>query len=298
MPTGMIGILRPARKKYMTEQKVRTEDVLTACRTGRFDVRAWRVDAMRIEVGVFVEQTILLVVAGKGRFVSGDRDSVPVAADRIILCPADCCYRLTAEVPLDVLVVRIDGVRFGRSADFGKDTDRGCILLRMTSPLREYTHCLACCLAAGMEDDAFVRLKVCELLYLLRVCYPESVAVALEAGKKRDMDFVRLVERNWNKVRNKAELATVAGLSISHLGVKFRESFGKPPYQWLTERRCEAIYQRLVYGRETFRKIGADFHFRSAQHFNDFCKKHFGATPGVIRRTGGNRVVAVDVETV
>ena len=58
--------------------------------------------------------------------------------------------------------------------------------------------------------------------------------------------------------KNKAELAAVTGLSISHLGVKFREVFGVPPYRWLTERRCEAIFHRLVYGQDSFRQIGAD----------------------------------------
>ncbi len=273
---------------WMTEQKVRTDDLLIACRVGRFAIGEWKLEAEQTAEGVFAERTILLVTEGKGQFMCGERHPVAIEPERIVVCPSDCSFRLEAETPVCVTAVRIDGINFTRSAIWSRSSEALANgILPMKPVIRTYTDGLRTCTAAGLADDTFTRLKACELLYLLRVSYPEVAFGSLESGSVRDAEFVRLVEQNWNKVKNKAELAAVTGLSISHLGVKFREVFGVPPYRWLTERRCEAIFHRLVYGQDSFRQIGADFHFRSAQHFNDFCKKHFGATPGVVRRTRG-----------
>lgn len=272
----------------MTES-VKTDDLLIACRTGQFGVEEWSVETAQTVEGVLAERAILLCLAGRGRFLCGERNVTVVADGCLVACPGDCCFHLAADEPMHVLAVRMSGVTFSRSAIWSRAADApNDGVVSMTPIVRAYAEGLRDALRAGVQDDTFIRLKACELLCLLRVSYPDLVSTCRVSEDVRDAEFVRMVERYWKKVRNKAELAAAMGMSASHLGVRFRESFGVPPYRWLTERRCEAILHRLIYGKESFRQIGAEFHFRSAQHFNDFCKKHFGTTPGDVRRRGGS----------
>lgn len=81
------------------------------------------------------------------------------------------------------------------------------------------------------------------------------------------MDFTRIVMDNWSRVRSKAELAAIAGLSTSRFGVKFKEVFGTSPYQWMMSRKSEQIYHKLVYGSESLREISEEFRFGSVQSF-------------------------------
>ena len=80
---------------------------------------------------------------------------------------------------------------------------------------------------------------------------------------------------------------------VSIFGVKFKEVFGTSPYQWMMSRKSEQIYHKLVYGSESLREISEEFRFGSVQHFNDFCKKRFGMTPGKLRSQKRAEVVAV-----
>ena len=100
---------------WMTEQKVRTDDLLIACRVGRFAIGEWKLEAEQTAEGVFAERTILLVTEGKGQFMCGERHPVAIEPERIVVCPSDCSFRLEAETPVCVTAVRIDGINFTRS---------------------------------------------------------------------------------------------------------------------------------------------------------------------------------------
>ena len=167
-------------------------------------------------------------------------------------------------------------------------------MLEMNERLWEYALTVSEYLFDGISSPRFMRMKAFEFMHLLQFYYArDELAAFFSPLLDEDMDFTRIVMDNWSRVRSKAELAAIAGLSTSRFGVKFKEVFGTSPYQWMMSRKSEQIYHKLVYGSESLREISEEFRFGSVQHFNDFCKKRFGMTPGKLRSQKRAEVVAV-----
>ncbi len=159
-------------------------------------------------------------------------------------------------------------------------------LLAMNDRLWTFATNVADCMGDGLKCTKFLAMKITEMMFLFRVYYTKEVlADFFSPVLNKDMEFANIILENWAIVKNKSDLATLVKLSPSRFGVKFKEVFGMAPYQWLMNQRSERIYHELVYTNNSFRQISEDFRFGSVQHFNDFCKKQFGKTPGQIRES-------------
>jgi AraC family transcriptional regulator len=80
-------------------------------------------------------------------------------------------------------------------------------------------------------------------------------------------------------------LAEVANLSPYYFSRAFKESFGVPPYRFLTSRRIERAKDFLADPEVSVTRIGLDLGFSETSSFTTAFRKHAGLTPTAYRRS-------------
>lgn len=105
----------------------------------------------------------------------------------------------------------------------------------------------------------------------------------LDPGRIRAIDA--FVEANLDEPLTLAQLAKVAGISRYHFLRSFKETTGLSPLQYVITKRVERAHHMLLTSSETIAEIAYDTGFSSQSHLNRVFKKHFGTTPGAIKRT-------------
>ncbi len=96
--------------------------------------------------------------------------------------------------------------------------------------------------------------------------------------------FASFVYNNYLNVRNIQELASAYCLSLSPFYKRFQNTFGMAAYQWVIRRKNEILLYELINGDKILKQLADDLKFLSPSQFCDYCKKHFGAPPGKIRK--------------
>ena len=79
------------------------------------------------------------------------------------------------------------------------------------------------------------------------------------------------------------DLASEAGLSQFHFSRAFRNTTGRSPYQYLTERRIERARTLLLHGCQPLSRIAVECGFASQQHFSTVFRRHVGNSPAAYR---------------
>jgi AraC family transcriptional regulator len=85
------------------------------------------------------------------------------------------------------------------------------------------------------------------------------------------------------------KVAEACELSLSHFARAFKQTFHKPPYQWLTERRVDRARDLLTNSRLPLADIATRCGFTDQSALHRIFKRIHGVTPGIWRRskTGG-----------
>lgn len=76
-----------------------------------------------------------------------------------------------------------------------------------------------------------------------------------------------------------ADVASVAGLSVSHLKVLFRQAFGIPVHQYLIRRRLERAKDLLSEGKLPISQIAFETGFAHQSHLARHMRRVFGVSP-------------------
>jgi AraC family transcriptional regulator len=82
-----------------------------------------------------------------------------------------------------------------------------------------------------------------------------------------------------------SELAAIAGLSTHHFVEAFKISVGKPPHQYVMERRVQRALELLRHREGTIAEIAEAAGFSSQSHLTANCCRATGLTPGRFRRS-------------
>ncbi len=81
------------------------------------------------------------------------------------------------------------------------------------------------------------------------------------------------------------QIAEACELSISHFARAFKQSFRRPPYQWLMERRVDRARDLMTNSRLSLADIAGRCGFADQSALNRSFKRIHGVTPGIWRRT-------------
>jgi len=80
------------------------------------------------------------------------------------------------------------------------------------------------------------------------------------------------------------QVAEACGLSVGHFARAFKETFGRPPYLWLTERRIDRARDLMTNSHLSIAEIATLCGFADQSAFNRSFKGVHGIPPGVWRR--------------
>lgn len=159
------------------------------------------------------------------------------------------------------------------------------IELEINEPLYNFLMLLVQYQENNYLDYKLYSSKRNELFYLLKAIYPkEKLDNFFYLLNSEPSKFEKLVEANYMKAKNVKELANLMGYGINSFRVKFKETFGIPPYQWLLNKKAKLILSNLIKNGDDFKKIIDDFGFTSHSHLYKFCKIKFGFTPEELKK--------------
>jgi AraC-like DNA-binding protein len=156
--------------------------------------------------------------------------------------------------------------------------------LKMNSVINNFLNVLVCTIEDGLKCAYLHELKQKELLYYMRAYYPKKDLFAFFAPiLSDDIVFSELIYKNLDKVKTISELAEIVNYSVSGFKKRFLKVFGASPYQWILKQKAKKIYYEINCSQKSFKEISMEFEFSSSAHFDKFCKKEFGVSPGTIR---------------
>lgn len=236
---------------------------------------------------------LMFVMEGKIIVTFDGVKALPVPKGFAVLIPLGSEYKIEARAGTHIFICRVaPGLQLCHEfslEDLYREKDKvtqNTFLLPINERVQAYLDLTSECVNDGLKCTKYLNMKVSEIMYLLRVYYfKEELASFFYPILNNDAEFARVILTSWMSAKNKIELADLTHLSPSRFGVKFKEVFGISPYKWLLSRRSEKIHHELIHGHHSFKEISEEFRFNSVQHFNDFCKKQFGMTPGQIRNS-------------
>jgi AraC-like DNA-binding protein len=156
--------------------------------------------------------------------------------------------------------------------------------LKMNETIHDFLYCLTKSLDDGLKCAYFHELKQKELLFYLRAYYPKKDLFDFFAPiLYNDISFAEMVYKNFDKAKNITELASLTNYSISGFKKRFLKVFGMPPYTWIAKEKAKKIFHEINCTQKSFKEISMEYDFSSPAHFDKFCKKLFGMSPGTIR---------------
>jgi AraC-like DNA-binding protein len=158
--------------------------------------------------------------------------------------------------------------------------------LKINKVVQDFLTNLVDTIRDGLKCAYLHELKQKELLYYMRAYYPKKDLFAFFSPiLSDDIVFSELIYKNLDKVKTITELADVVNYSVSGFKKRFVKVFGVSPYHWIIKEKAKKIYYEINCTQKSFKEISIEFNFSSSAHFDKFCKKEFGMSPGLIRNT-------------
>ncbi|BCG87704.1 AraC family transcriptional regulator [Mesorhizobium sp. 113-3-9] len=211
----------------------------------------------------------------------GDIDIVPAGLDGDWQDDADCTILRLWVSP--ALVRRAAG-------DLEIDPDRVVVhpqFQRRDPRIEHIAHALATGLSPDVPSDRlyFESLARALAIQIIQGASSKSDVPARQTlsfrQKRRLADFI---EANLAQDLSLDELAQVAAISVSHLKVLFRRTFGMPPHQYVIHRRVERAKALLHQGKMPLSQIALEAGFAHQSHMAQSMKRILGVTPGALIR--------------
>lgn len=163
-----------------------------------------------------------------------------------------------------------------------------CSKLTIPKSLQILVNGIVSYLTDEAHDSDLWKLKHKELIWAFTRYYnAEELRSFFHPMTDEQIPFKNLVMAHYHKANNTEELANLCGYGIHTFRRIFKAEFETSVYQWLIQKRAERIKYRLSMSYIPLSDIIEEFNFSSAQHFNSFCKKYLGDTPGNIRKEKG-----------
>ncbi len=111
---------------------------------------------------------------------------------------------------------------------------------------------------------------------------PARSARAAMPGRKLKL-ILGFIEDNLGRDLGLEEIASAAGLSVSHFKTLFRKSLGVPPHQYLIRRRVERAALQLRQGTMPIGQVALENGFCHQSHLSLHIRRVMGVTPQELR---------------
>lgn len=214
----------------------------------------------------------------------GDIDVVPAGLDGWWEDDADCT------------ILRLGiGPELLRTAAVATGRDPGTVSLIPRFQLRDARiESIAWAIKTELEATVPSDRLYAETLALalaIRLVDSETPSGAENAAAERSLSalqrrrLVDFIEDHIDQSLSLTDLATVAGLSLSHLKPLFRVTFGMPMHRYVLTRRVERARVMLLSGDMPLSQVALATGFAHQSHMAHWMRRILGITPGMIART-------------
>lgn len=241
-----------------------------------------------------LENKIIIVRNGHINYSFGSHLNQSLTTGNMIIIPAGFRFTSRALDDTEILIFRIRThielcERFALEQLLAEKDENDKFdkigVLNSNKVVTQYVENLIEHIIAGLRCFYFYEIKIKELLFLLRGYYPKKELLHFFYPLlSNDLSFSNFILQNYHQVRTVKELAELTNYSLSGFEKHFKKVFGISASQWMRNQRAKIVYHDINNGNKTFKEISYHHGFTSPAHFNDFCKLHFGATPGQIRK--------------
>ena len=111
----------------------------------------------------------------------------------------------------------------------------------------------------------------------------EPMSVVKRMSGRRLRDVLGYIEDNLSQDIRLSDIASAAGLSVSHFKSLFRESVGMPAHQYLIRRRVERAKGLLAEGKLSISQIAFETGFAHQSHLARHMRRVLGVSPKELR---------------
>ena len=143
------------------------------------------------------------------------------------------------------------------------------------------------------ECARYHKMKATELFMMIKVLYtPTEHAYFFQSMIQPQDNFRVFVCNNYDKAQGVAELAALAGMSLSVFKRRFAEHFNDSVYHWMMRQKALKIFTDIRDGEDSTKVLMNKYGFRHYTQFSRFCKNYLQATPAQLIasiKEGGSR---------
>lgn len=243
---------------------------------------------------------IMILDEGRLLFSSGKIVDMDIIQGNMLLLSAQehCSIKIVSDAT--IVILRLDmNISFCNHYSFEtlyeecKKTITGKYsrTIKMNKYIKNYFDSLSDYISEGLVCNYFLRIKLQEFVYILRIYYSKEELFAFFSPIiTSDIHFSNLVFKYYRQVKTVKELASLLNYSLSGFEKKFKKIFQVSAYQWMQEQIIGNICYEINCTKKTFTEIAFEYGFSGPSHFNHFCKIKLGDTPGKLRRKGLSKI--------
>jgi AraC-like DNA-binding protein len=141
------------------------------------------------------------------------------------------------------------------------------------------------------HHQALIQLKMEELLLHLlspSAYQAEALGILGDVLFQPRAAYLPLIQACLHTPMTIEAMAQQVGQSPTVFKREFKAAFGLPPARYLQEKRLEHAHLMLLNTAKSVTDIAMETGFDSASHFTQAFKKHYGLTPGTLRKSRPN----------
>lgn len=230
---------------------------------------------------------ILFVLSGSLRLVHATNASREVAAQQCACLTRGERYEATAEEQTQAVVLSlIHRIEFCEQDIFDRVMPYDTVVPIEAVPTLPMNPAIGRLLEGmfsvrELSDCArFHKMKVAELFMMIKVLYtPAEHAYFFQSMIQPQDNFRVFVCNNYDKAQGVAELAELAGMSLSVFKRRFAEHFNDSVYHWMMRQKAMKIFSDIRDGEDSTKVLMSKYGFRHYTQFSRFCKNYLQATP-------------------
>lgn len=143
-------------------------------------------------------------------------------------------------------------------------------------------HLLSSCFMVPQMADCvrYHRMKASELFMMIKLLYtPTEHAYFFQTMMLPRDNFRVFVCNNYDRAQSVADLAALAGMSLSVFKRRFAEHFHDSVYHWMQRQKARKILADIRDGEDSTKALMNKYGFRHYTQFSRFCKNYLLATP-------------------
>lgn len=233
---------------------------------------------------------IFFLLKGKVRLSVQRGNWYCVEKENAILIPAENIHEIRAEEDTDFVYFYFSAENLlsaetpvNELRDFENKAEKHCNILNINRPLRLFLNLQVNYLQNEKLSRSFFSHKTKEFFSLVFAEYClEETATFLHPVIGESLGFKDVIVKNYLKVKNVEELASLTNYSLSGFTKKFYKSFNESPYRWILKKKVESIEADLQTGMMSLQEIAYKYDFFPYSNFTIFCKRHLGKVPSEI----------------